>query len=181
MEHLRRKEVPRGERAHGAPTPTQQAQVSFGSSIGLAVEGGLTFVGPLDWDGTSTGQYFPTIVNSAGVILKLVGGSGPIVNGSTVQIQTTESAAGNYSYLGAWSDTHCLYYYLSGYSAEEWTIVKLDPTDPNIHFGDSVYFISQRFTGQTIAPTDNPYIGTNKQYLTTTDQGVPTIFTVIQR
>jgi Calcineurin-like phosphoesterase len=163
------------------PSPAPQTQVDFGSPIALAVEGGLTFVGPLDWDGTSIGQYYPTIVGSAGVTLKLVGTtSGPIVHGSSIQIQTTENAAGNYSYLGAWSGAHCLYYYLSGYSQENWTICKLDPSDPNVYFGDAVYFMSSYFGGQWIAPTDNPYIGTNKQYLTTTAMGVPTVFTIVQ-
>lgn len=164
------------------PEPAPQSEVEFGSDVALAVEGGLTLVGPLDWDGTPTGQYYPTVVGSKGVTVRLVGSGGakgPIVHGSSILIQTTESAAGQYEYLGAWS-THCLYYYLSGYGQEHWIMCKLDPSDPIVHFGDAVYIMSNYFPGQWITPTDNPYIGTHKQYLTTTATGVPTLFTVTQ-
>jgi hypothetical protein len=165
------------------PSPAPQSELDFGASVALAVEGGLTFVGALDWDGSPTSQYFPTVVRSAGVALQLLGAhgqSGKIVHGSPILIRTTESAAGSYDRLGAWSLTHTLYYYSPGYAQEVWTILKLDPSDPIIHFGDAVYIMSNYAGGQWITPTDNPYIGTTKQYLTTTAAGVPTIFTLTQ-
>ena len=54
------------------------------------------------------------------------------IHGSQVLIQTQEGAAGSYNLLGAWA-TRTLYYYSSGYSQEQWTVYKLDPSqDENI-------------------------------------------------
>jgi hypothetical protein len=150
------------------PVPPARQAVDYGSTIKLSVAGGLLSVGPLD----GGLEYYPT-VGSTPVPLSFVapgGQSGQLTHGAQVLVKTLESAAGAYNVLGAWA-TRCLYYYTGGYGQEVWTIYKLDPSDPNICFGDAVYLVNNSYSGQWIAPT-------NDGYLTSTTAGVPATFTV---
>jgi Calcineurin-like phosphoesterase len=152
-------------------SPPPRVPVTYGASVQLSCGGGLLYVAALD----SGLEYYPT-VGSTPVTLELLGPSGQsgqLIHGSQVLIQTQEGAAGSYNLLGAWA-TRCLYYYSSGYSQEQWTVYKLDPSqDENICYGDAVFFVNNVYGGQWICPT-------NDGYLTTTSSGVPAIFTIQQ-
>ncbi len=102
-----------------------------------------------------------------------MGRTGQISSGSTVYVQTNESAAGAYNLLGAWASHWLyLYYYKSGNAKEKWNIFKLDTSvDDIIRFGDAMYLSNQWYSGQTICPT-------NDRYFTTTTAEPATLFIV---
>ncbi len=110
-------------------------------------------------------QYYPVLVKGTGVALQLVGGSGQLMHGSTVQIRTTETSVGNYNLLGAWTARDC-YYYTSGYANQNWQIWKQDTSQDNlIRRGDIVWITNSYYAGQWLYPdyTDNDYyISTTK-------------------
>jgi hypothetical protein len=150
------------------PTPSQP--VSYGTPIRLFAQEGF-YIGPL----YSQGQYYPTALGDAAATLTLSGSSsGTIRHGDTVQIKTTEAAAGTYNILGAWS-TPALYYYTPGYTQQQWTIQKRDPTVPEVRYGDEVAFVNKSYSGQSM----QPYWSTLWQgrYLTT-KSGAPYYWTI---
>ena len=77
---------------------------------------------------------------------------------SRLQGSTTCSAHG---------PTTWLYYLASGTNAtkQAWTVQKLDATDPEIHYGDQICFLSRSVTDQTLQPIWNATYKTT--YLTT--------------
>jgi hypothetical protein len=128
--------------------PSQPAaqSVAYGTPIRLLAQGGL-YVGPL----ISNVQYYPTATTDSPVALEIFGGTGVIRHGDQVQIRTTEWAAGNYNMLGAWS-TPSLYYSTPGSPNEVWTVQKRDPTQPEVHYGDDISFVSNAYAGQLLQP-----------------------------
>jgi hypothetical protein len=130
------------------PSEAPPQPVAYGQGVGLYAQEGL-FVGPLDMQ---LGRAYPTLTPDLPPFgLLLTGGSGDVEHGDRLQIQTTEQVAGGSNVLGAWS-TPALYYHTSGYESQTWTIQKRDPTDPQVRFGDEVYFVNAEYTGQSLQP-----------------------------
>lgn len=145
------------------PIPPIQSPVTFGTRLNLLASEGL-FIGPF----YSQIQYYPTAVAQGPVALTISGGSGTLHHGAQVQIKTTESGAGSYNLLGAWS-TPTLYYYSSGYDQENWTVQKRDPSDPVVHYGEEICFVNKSYKGQSLQPYWSRVYGAT--YLTTQSAG----------
>lgn len=143
-------------------------QIQYGELISINLENGLDFIGPLDF---SLNEYFPTIGMQA-VNLMIMGSTGAIRDGDTVQIATTEPKAGKYNVLGAWKTSRTLYYYKPGYDGQNWIIKKVNTAtgDDFIHENEAVYFVNTNFKGQFLCPfLSVAYSG----MYTSTDANVP--------
>jgi hypothetical protein len=154
---------PRGGRPH--------LPVDYGTSLYLFSRDG-SYVGPFEkhyW-------YYPTGSWTAPVPLQITGGSGVVRHGDRVRIQTREPAAGSYDALTVGS-TPALWYDTSGSSAQLWEVRKRDPSDPQVHYGDDVCFVSTSYPGQYLQPYwSTVWAGT---YLTTR-AGDPAYWTALQ-
>jgi hypothetical protein len=136
------------------------APVKYGDSLTMQLLG-YGNLAPIDPDYTN--QFFPIIDSLNSVVVSFAGSGGQIADGATVQIQTTEAAAGAYNILGAWTSA-ALYYYKGGYPQQNWTIKKTDTsTDSIIHYGDQFYLVNQSYANQWLAPLHQ----SGKTYLTT--------------
>jgi len=143
---------------YALPAPAPQSPITFGAKVHLSIGGGLEHLAAL----RGTTEYYPT-VGTTPITLMLSsadGSSGEIHSNDTVLLQTSESAAGTYTQLGAWT-SHWLYYYTPGNAQQHWKIVKLDTsTDTAIRFGDAVSFENVSHAPQTMCPTHDGYFTT---------------------
>jgi Calcineurin-like phosphoesterase len=142
------------------PTPPPPVAATYGTSITMLAQEGVYIAAEY-----TQVEYYPTMSTDQPVALQITGGSGEIQHGDTVQILTTEQGVGGYNVLGAWS-TPTLYYYTSGYSQQNWRVVKADPTDPVVNYGDQVAFVNLSYSGQYLQPYWSRLYGAI--YLTTT-------------
>jgi calcineurin-like phosphoesterase family protein len=142
-------------RPQGAPAQP----VTFGTQLHLFAQEGL-YVAPL----YKQIEYYPTLSADQAVGLELANGSGVLRHGSEVEIKTTESVAGKYNVLGAWS-TPTLYYDTPGSDKQVWRVQKRDPSQPEVHYGDEVCFVNKSYAGQSLMPYWSRVYGS--VYLTT--------------
>lgn len=142
------------------PAPAGQP-IAYGASLTLQMIG-YGNLAPISSDHSV--HYYPLLSPSNSVVVSFIGSAGQIVDGATVQLQTTEASAGQYNVLGAWS-TKALYYSKPGYSQQNWTIRKRDTSvDDVIRYGDAFYLVNQSYAGQWISP----FAEAGKIWLTTT-------------
>lgn len=134
--------------------------INYGESLVMQLPG-YGNLAPIDPN--TTIEYYPMIDPVSSVIVSFLGNAGQLTDGSTVQIQTTESSVGEYNLLGAWA-TKALYYYKPGYTQQLWTIKKADTSvDAIIHYGDPFYLVNQYYTDQWLTPLQE----SGATYLTT--------------
>jgi hypothetical protein len=83
---------------------------------------------------------WPRLGNEDKVILTLLG-NGPLRHGSVVQIQSLEDNLHGNDVLGAFAESKDCYYLKrsSNDARQEWRIVKLNPSDPVLRYGDKIY------------------------------------------
>jgi hypothetical protein len=106
----------------------------------------VAYVGPT--------QFFPRCSSSdLPINLLLSGGSGVIKDGDTVKIETTETDVGDLKILGAWANSS-LYYYKDGYDQQKWIVHKKNKSDPEINYGDKVYFLNYYHAEQWLCVKD---------------------------
>ena len=130
------------------PVQPVPQNVTYGTPLYLLADEGL-YVAPLS-KGT---QNYPTMSIDSPVALTITGGSGVVKHGDRVQVKTTEPAAGSYNTLGAWTLSPWLYYYTPGYGDKQtWIVQKLDPSQPEVQYGDEICLVNKSFTGQTMQP-----------------------------
>lgn len=86
---------------------------------------------------------WPRLGNEGKVTLTLLG-NGPLRHGSVVQIQSLEDNLHDNDVLGVFAENQDCYYLKRGSNDERqgWRIVKLDPSDPVLHYGDKVYLVN---------------------------------------
>lgn len=114
-------------------------------------------------------EYYPKMRNDY-IKLKIVKPNAAVLkNNDIIKLKTTEEAAGEYNYLGAWKTT-ALYYYTKDYSTskQRWQIEKVcGSPGEEIQSGDTIKIKNIYFT-------EKPYISTYDwfgfgKYLTTTN------------
>ena len=110
---------------------------------------------------------WPRLGNEGKVILTLLG-NGPLRHGSVVQIQSLEGNLHDDDVLGAFAENQDCYYLKRGSNdaKQGWRIVKLDPSDPVLRYGDKIYLENVYFGNKRL--TQDPERG---DYLTI-DEGV---------
>jgi hypothetical protein len=92
-------------------------------------------------------QNHPTVGPADAVELRLTGVEGGLTHGAAVKIETTEAAAGNYRFLGAWEGEPC-FYYTDTEPCQVWRIWKSErPRDNFLRRGDIVYFTNDALQG----------------------------------
>jgi len=142
------------------PVPTPQEPVVSKAPIMLSIEGGLNYISTA-YKGIA--ENYPTVGTSPAVLkLQDITRNDIVKSGDTVWILSTDTSLGYYNYLYV-PTTHWLYWESGGFSAESFTITKLDlSVDDVIRYGDAVMFESQYYPGQFICPTGDGYLTTTK-------------------
>lgn len=135
------------------------------ASIKLASEDGR-YLGS-SYSGTS---YYFAFIRSEGTPHKLGGIHEPLVNGSNVNLITTEMFKDNFwghwsqrTWLGAfWSDNQ-LYYWDPKEGNTNWIFEKVDTTTGvEIHYGDEVYIKNEAYENQYLKLAGGGYLTTRK-------------------
>jgi hypothetical protein len=110
---------------------------------------------------------WPRLGNEGKVILTLLG-NGPLRHGSVVQIQSLEDNLHDNDVLGAFAESQDCYYLKRGSNdaRQGWRIVKLNPSDPVLRYGDKIYLENVYYANKRL--TQDPERG---DYLTI-DEGV---------
>jgi hypothetical protein len=105
---------------------------------------------------------WPRLGNEGKVILTLLG-NGPLQHGSVVQIQSLEDNLYDNDVLGAFAENQNCYYLKRGSddARQGWRIVKVDPSDPVLHYGDKIYLVNVYYANKRL--TQDPERG---DYLT---------------
>jgi hypothetical protein len=110
---------------------------------------------------------WPRLGNEGKVILTLLGNE-PLRHGSVVQIQSLEQNLSGYDVLGTFADDHNCYYWKrsSNEKRQGWIIIKLDASNPVLHYGDKIYLVNVYY--------DNSRLTRNLQHgeYLTVDEGV---------
>ena len=118
-------------------------------------------------DGEYIGPHYrtwPTLARTGAVKLRLLGGTGDLTDGASINIESTEPDLGGKAILGAFADSHDCYYWNGGYDANKqgWRITKVGGGDAAIRYGDKVHLTNLSYAGQKLAK-DTRYTG----YVTT--------------
>jgi phospholipase C len=115
------------------------------------------YIGPND-------RTWPQLARSGPVKLRLLGGTGDLTDGATINIESTEPDLGEKTILGAFANSHDCYYWTGGYDADKqgWCVTKVDGGDAPIRYGDRVHLTNLSYAGQKLV-RDTRYAG----YVTT--------------
>lgn len=131
----------------------------------------------------SSGQYISASENYLGtpyptlgktpMVHELILSTEKLVVGSNIRIRTTEikGSMKDHVYLGAWSDSHYLYYFTKDYNLfdQKWSIVQGDkPVGTEIDFNQPVAIKNQAFKNQPFMAPDGSSLTTHKNSYTFT-------------